>query len=85
MVEAAKTIAFNPTNGQLSFPMGAAKADDVGCSALASIEREILSENTNGHRVAGCEFMGAKNRLPEHPQVFSCQGLRAGAYEIQMF
>jgi len=65
--------------------MSAAKANHMGYPAFASIESQIFSEDTNGHRAASGKFMGAKNRLPEQAQVLSREGISPGVCEIQIF
>src|SRR5215475_12070708 len=65
--------------------MSAAKANHMGCPAFASIECQIFPEDTNGYRAAGNKFMGAKNGVPKQAQVFSCEGIRPGVCEIQIF
>ena len=85
MVEATQAVSFDPTNRQLGPSMRAAKANHMRGAAVAAIERQIFFENANWHGAARPKLMGAKNRLPEHSQVFSREGVGPGVNEIQIF
>src|SRR5262245_4278178 len=85
VVEATKTVSFDPADGQLGSPMRATKADHVWRPALAAIERKIFSENANRRGAPRSQLMGAVKRLPKHPQVFTGEILGSGMNEIQLF
>ena len=47
MIEATKTVSFDPSHRQLRAPVRATKADHVWRPGVTAIERKIFSENAD--------------------------------------
>ena len=69
VVETADAIVLDPADRQLRAAMGTTKINDIGRTACAAIKREAFAQDAYRHRVAGFQFVGNINRLPEHSQI----------------
>ena len=65
MIDAADAVAFDPAGGELRAAMRAAKADDMGCSALATIQRKSFAHDLDGFGLARAELFGAMYGMPK--------------------
>jgi hypothetical protein len=69
VIEAAQSIALDPTGGELHAAMRAARLHQKYFAGLAAIEREILAHDAQRHRAAGFQIDAVIDRLPEPPQI----------------
>src|SRR4029450_3853950 len=65
VIHAADAVAFHPAGGELRAAMRAAKSDDMRGSGLATVERKTLAHDLDRFSLAGAEFLGAMDGMPE--------------------
>src|SRR6185503_3221322 len=78
MIKTTYAFALDPAHRKLRSPVRAARANEVRRGAIAAIDREIFSKDSNRQRPANRKLMGAADRLPEHSQIASGQCSRTG-------
>src|SRR5262249_16716577 len=68
VIHAADVLPFHPSGVKLRTPMSAGASDQVGASALSSVEGEVLGQDAEADCLAFGDLLAERNRVPKLAQ-----------------
>src|SRR5262249_1447575 len=73
MIEASNVVSLDPPYRELRLTMGAARTDQMRCTAFTTVKRERFAHDTDRNSTTRWEVLCSVNRVPESPHEASGQ------------